>query len=95
MKYKVGDRVRIKTWEKMEKEFGLNQCGNIKCSWPFMKEMENELNRVYSDRIVEILKTHKDLYDVKNIECIWTNDMIEGLASETEPINSRFEILDI
>jgi len=29
MKYKAGDKVRIKTWEDMEKEFGLDSYGNI------------------------------------------------------------------
>ena len=29
-KYKVGDKIRIKTWKQMEKEFRLNNHGNIK-----------------------------------------------------------------
>lgn len=31
MKFKVGDRVRIKSWEQMEKEFGKNSDGGIDC----------------------------------------------------------------
>lgn len=31
MEFKVGDRVRIKSWEQMEKEFGKNSDGGIDC----------------------------------------------------------------
>ena len=33
MEFKVGDRVRIKSWEQMEKEFGINYRGDIKCGF--------------------------------------------------------------
>ena len=29
MKYKVGDKVRLKTWDSMEKEYGLRSDGAI------------------------------------------------------------------
>ena len=28
--YKVGQKVRLKSWEQMEKEYGLNSWGSIK-----------------------------------------------------------------
>ena len=46
MKYKVGDRVRIREWDDMEKEFGLDDFGDIKCSGPFTSEMEEFCGRV-------------------------------------------------
>lgn len=40
MEFKVGDRVRIKTWEQMEKEFGKDSCGGIDCMPRFIEDMK-------------------------------------------------------
>ena len=37
--YKVGQKVRVKSWEQMEKEYGLNSCGSIKTPSSFTREM--------------------------------------------------------
>ena len=43
MKYKVGDKVRVREWDDMEKEFGLDEYGGIVvCGFSFdinMKEL--------------------------------------------------------
>ena len=36
---KVGETVRIREWDDMEKEFGLNENGSIRCSFFFTEEM--------------------------------------------------------
>lgn len=41
MVLKVGDKVTIKSWEEMEKEFGLKMNGNIDVQWTFAKEMKD------------------------------------------------------
>ncbi len=38
-KYKVGDELRIREWNDMEAEFGLDQCGNIQGFPGFAKSM--------------------------------------------------------
>lgn len=38
-KFKVGDRVRFRTWDDMEKEFGLDDDGDIKCRCCFSNNM--------------------------------------------------------
>lgn len=38
--FKVGDRVQFKTWEEMEKEFGLDSDGDINCGFCFSKVMQ-------------------------------------------------------
>lgn len=40
MEFKVGDRVRIKSWEQMEKEFGKVPCGSIDCMPHFIEDMK-------------------------------------------------------
>ena len=102
MKYKIGDKVRIRTWEDMEKEYGLNEGGNIKASLgnnlSFIDVMEKKLNRKFPDRILTIKEIKYSNYKVEEMAFGWTEDMIECLAKdyvEIVPIHSRFEILDI
>ena len=40
-KFKVGERVQFKTWEEMEKEFGVNVVGNIRTFYPFSYYMKH------------------------------------------------------
>ena len=44
-------KVKIKTWEAMEKEFGLDGLGDIQCKRSFTKRMEEVMLK---DRIVEL-----------------------------------------
>ena len=41
MKFKVGDRVQIKTWKEMEKEYGLDKDGDIRCRNVFNTDMKH------------------------------------------------------
>ncbi len=100
MKYNIGDKVRIKTWEMMEKEFGLNKTGGvikyISCLGTFVKEMEKFLNELNCDRVLTI-KEKGIWYYIEEGDFVWSDDMIECLYKEPiyKPINSRFDILDI
>jgi len=105
MKYKIGDKVRIKTWKGMEKEYGLNHLGSIQNHYNtcrFTRYMESLLNANCPDRILEIRKINgsescyymKNIPCKKDIPCNWSDDMIEEKIIP-EPIYSRFDILDI
>jgi len=111
MKYKVGDKVKIKTWEVMKTEYGETQITSIykhikdENKVHFIPEMEDILNKRFTDRIVEIqIVDYEDstfscpVYRMQGINYGWKDYMIEGLVKEhieSEPIHSRFEILDI
>lgn len=41
MEFKVGDRVRIKSWEQMEKEFGKDCFESINCIPRFIEDMKH------------------------------------------------------
>ena len=110
MKYKPGDKVRIKTWESMEKEYGIKPSAYpmkvmIACPSGFFLEREIELNKVSSNRIltIEHLSPSNGLYFMKGMKNTgyyggWANEMIECLVKnykDSVPIKSRFEILDL
>jgi len=100
MKYKVGDKVKIKTWDKMEKEYGIstNRTDIDIIPYSFIPAMENKLNNIFPQRNLTIrMVVRQQFYLMKEINYYWTNEMIECLVSEKiyEPIHSRFEILDI
>ncbi len=99
MKYKVGDKVKIKTWEEMEKEFGLSS-NLIKMHKDifFTQSMEKYLKEISIDRILTIKEIYNDndIY-MEEIGYVWKDCYIEGLVVEEifEPIENRAEILDL
>jgi len=110
MIYKEEDKVRIKTWEEMKKEYGVSyDGGNINCnSCCFTKGMEKDVEELNCNRILTIENVFSDFYIMKEIYPFFSDDMIKCLAKDdlikndtikndikSEPITSRFEILDI
>lgn len=105
LKYKVGDRVKIKTWEVLERESGLGYDGYV--SSPFdgdfslTKKMESMINEGFTDRILTIERKMKGYcYYMEGIEDIWawSDYMIEGIVKEKsmllDSMSYRFEIMD-
>lgn len=102
MKYKDGDKVIIKTWEEMSIEYGEDDCGSydaIQCSKVYTSEMEKELLKISSKRVLTIVSVDGyDHYHMKEIEYAWSDDMIKGLYEKlyvmNEDIQDRFSLLD-
>lgn len=72
MKYKVGDKIKIREWDDMEKEFGLDFAGNIDCRCMFVRNMKK-----YCGKTLEISKiTPKGNYSVKENNYVFSDDMV-------------------
>ncbi len=81
MKYRVGNKVKIKTWERMKKEYGLAEYGEISIGKDndFWIEMEDIVKKI-DKRVVEIVDVWQYFYYVKELTCFEvTDEMIECL----------------
>ena len=106
MKYKIGDKVIIKTWDEMEKEFGINgdfRRKIIQCKFSYILEMEENLLKVSKERILTIdrINQNSDSYIMRGMRYNFSDDMISGLYREKvnytlyNNIIDRFELMDI
>jgi len=85
MKYKVGDKVRIKSWKEMEKEYGVDSHGDIKSGVPFLTSM-----RKYCGKIMTIQQVGWSWYYMEESGnwCL-TDEMIKGLATKRTVIEYK------
>ena len=74
--------IKIKTWDEMEKEFGLNELGEISCGVVFMKPMELEMPK---NRIIVVNYTNHIYKWVKHGYFISKNVIEEELDVEKHP----------
>ena len=73
-KYKVGDRVRVRSWESMEKEFGVRDDGSIYLvRGRVSKEMKKYCGKSH---VISEVRLY-DKYILKDIGWFWTEEMFE------------------
>lgn len=94
MKYKIGDKVKIKTWDQTKNKYGLDVDRVCR---QFNRDMEKNLNDLNTNRVVTIEKVYNNhYYFMKEINLYFTAEIIEKIIVEIhEPIYTRFEILDL
>ena len=92
MKYKVGDKVLIKSldWYKQNKDnYGAIYAGNGFCFW---KNMSRHCGEIMKITIVKVdpEDSNKGYYFMENCEERWTDEMIEGLVEEEFDLIPKF-----
>lgn len=75
MKYKVGDKVRVRAWDDMEKEFGLDGSGDIKCRCWFTKQMRDLCGKIVQ---IKSVSPESEIYCIKDDYHTFTDDMLEA-----------------
>jgi len=93
MKYKIEDKVKIKTWEEMEKEYGVVDTGSINCMNVFTKSMEKAIEELNCNRILTINYVFKDRYEMKEISWNFSDDMIKYLVKDKIQKNTFKDLL--
>lgn len=100
--YNIGDKLRIRSWEDMEKEFGADYDGNIECLLTFCGTMKYMCGEPFTvcDRELVCGKDERYIYhSSERIEGCFsiTSDMLEPIkpkplkqATEKELMNLIF-----
>lgn len=79
--YKVGDKVKIRQWDDMEKEFWLDTNGNIDCREDFVSQMKE-----FCWKTLTISSVMPDYFKVRETHWDFSTDMFE--KEYIEPINT-------
>lgn len=89
MKYKVGDKVKVRQWNDMTKEFEINSHGSIVTSdgCHFVDDMKE-----YCGKILEIKRVAGTRYQIKGNDYWWTDDMFED-NTYTDRFNDEMDSL--
>ena len=111
MKYKAGDKVRIKIWEKLAGRTPLHnheiQVRPVNTIFTYNSIIEREIRKFQPDRVLEITEVLGRGYGVEPLSAHekWETFVLEDwmiekkIEKETqnpkELIQSRFEILDL
>ena len=94
--FHVGDTVRIRQWDDMAAEYGLNGCGNIRCPGWFIRDMEEFCGREVT--ITDIYPSGAVIFSDRLGGWSYTTAMlepIEDLSRETIPDFDLDTLLEI
>lgn len=89
MKYKVGDKVIIKSWDTMVAQYGLDKDGDIKTPVEyFTRSMREWCNQVLTVKRI----CDDQLYLMENCRVYkFTDEMIAGLDTDESPVEEAVD----
>ena len=70
MRYKIGDKVRVRSWQSMLKQYGTTEYGNIAVPGCFTKGMSE-----WCGKIVTIKTVTSKWYRIFDDEHVWSDEM--------------------
>lgn len=87
MKFKVGDKVRVRSWDSMAKEFGVNRIGDICCDGMFLSKMKKFCEIVHT---IKSVNNGFKYYSLEDDDYRFSGDMLEPVKEPTkEPTNGE------
>ena len=88
MKYKIGDKVKVKKWEDLELEYEVDEYGDICHGAMFIQEMKE-----YCGKELVIEQVWNDRYSCHGISYLWQDWMFEDV--ETKQIDHESTIINL
>ena len=83
-KFKVGDRVRIRAWDDMANEYGVDRIGDIRTIVNFVRGMEHLCGRIATITEMNDVKCKLNFDDKSgDIGWLYCTQMIENIKPET------------
>jgi len=79
MKYKVGDKVKVKEWKDLELEYKVNEDGDIDFDAGFTSDM-----RLFCGKELVIKKLCNDSYICLGITWVWQDWMFEDESKNSQ-----------
>ena len=80
MKYKSGDKVKIRQWDDMALEFGVDDDGDIQMPVYFIKEMEQFCGKIVTIKSLNVSLDEEEYYEIMEDteQAFWfSDDMFE------------------
>ncbi len=95
--YEVGQKVRVKSWEQMEREYGISSYGNIKTPSFFTREMNCFCGMIFtiknvrsgSFRVTYDLETNDKELNYKITHYYWDEEMLAPAGLLAQIIQRR------
>ena len=108
MKYKVGDKVIIKSWSQLADEFGVGENGKIECKADgFSPSMDAQIEKRFPGRLLTVkrVEDEEDViygYEMEDFDAMIMEREILCLAKDYKEVEehdkrrsvSRFDLMD-
>jgi hypothetical protein len=92
MKFKVGDKVRVRTWESLYNEFGRSFDKNaLKIRYGFNNDMRKMCGGIY---MITSVNNSSEFYTLNKSSWKWTDDMLEAISVHP-PVIKTAKLKDI
>ena len=76
MKFKVGDKVRVREWDSMKKEFGIDDNGSIMTPiFTVVRDMKQFCGNIYT-----VIKIYNNFYMLDCCKYYFTDDMLLNVS---------------
>ena len=98
--FQVGDIVRIRDWDDMADEFGVNSYGSIRCNGNFIPDMrylcglESKIVSIDNVRIFNSGRYGYVVHLERKEEFMITNEMLEFVRSQKELVCVNTTVID-